>query len=214
MDWADDVAYSVHDLEDGLHAWLVTLERLRDPAERHAVAGLTLDAYISPGLASLAELTEVFAELIGMDCWPEEFDGGPTSTAAVKNLTSELIGRFCGAAERATREAGLPSPRYGADLIVPRRQRLECGLLKGVAAHYVMSRPGVTAAQARERELISELADAVLADAPVTLDPMFRPAFESAEDDQARLRVVIDQIASLTDTSARDWHRRLCFAGT
>ncbi len=38
MDWADDVAYSVHDLEDGLHAGLVTLDKLRDPAEQQVVA--------------------------------------------------------------------------------------------------------------------------------------------------------------------------------
>ncbi len=34
MDWADDVAYSVHDLEDALHSGYVTPTMLRDPAER------------------------------------------------------------------------------------------------------------------------------------------------------------------------------------
>ena len=97
---------------------------------------------------------------------------------------------------------------------MPHRQRLECALLKGVTAHYVMSRSGAAAAQARERELIGELAAAVLAGAPVTLDPVFRPEFESAADDAARLRIVIDQIASLTDTSAIAWHQRLRAAGT
>jgi len=46
--------------------------------------------------------------------------------------------------------------------------------------------------------------------APRTLDPLFRPAWEEAPCDAARRRVVIDQIASLTDTSAIAWHRRLC----
>jgi len=77
-----------------------------------------------------------------------------------------------------------------------------------------MNRPGVLAAQAREREVIAELAEAVLAGAPVTLELLFRPEFESAPDDRARLRVVIDQIASLTDTSAVAWHHRLHAPGT
>jgi dGTPase len=210
MDWADDVAYSVHDLEDGLHAGLVTLDGLRDPAEQQAVAGLTLTTYCKPGSASLDQLIEAFAGLLALDCWPPDFDGTRASSAAVKNLTSELIGRLCGAAERATRPHGSPPlARYEADLVVPHQQRLECALLKGVTAHYVMSRSGVVAAQARERELISELASAILAAAPSTLDSVFRPEFDAAADDAARLRVVIDQIASLTDTSAIAWHQRL-----
>jgi dGTPase len=215
MDWADDVAYSVHDLEDGLHAGLVTLGRLRDPAEQHAVAELTLAVYCPPGTVTVTELTDVFAGLLMLDCWPRQFDGSLAAAASVKHLTSELIGRFCDAAQQATRPAGHPPlRRYQADLVVPRQQRLECALLKGVTAQYVMSRSGAAAAQARERELIAELAHAMMAGAPVTLDPMFRAEFASATDDRARLRVVIDQIAALTDTSAIAWHARLHSVGS
>jgi dGTPase len=211
MDWADDVAYSVHDLEDGLHAGLIRLDQLRDPAERALVAELTLQAYCPPGFVTADELSEVFAALLAEDFWPGRFDGGLQASAAVKYLTSELIGRFCGSAERATRPAGaLPLTRYAAGLTVPRQQRLECALLKGVTAHYVMSRPGAAAQQAAERELITELTEAVLAGAPATLDPLLAAEFAAAATDQARRRVVIDQIASLTDTSARSWHHRLC----
>ena len=247
MDWADDVAYSVHDLEDGLHAGMVTLRQLRDGGERLAVAELTAAAYCDPGSVGVAELAEVFAALLELPCWPAAFDGGPAALAGLKNLTSELIGRFCEAALDATLgdpppEAGpgpgdppaaagagpgdppaetgpgpgdppaetRPATRYSMDLVVPRRQRLECALLKGVTAHYVMSRSGVAATQARERELIAELAAAVLAGAPQTLEPVLRPAYRAAGSDPARLRVVVDQIASLTDTSAIAWHDRLC----
>ncbi len=210
MDWADDVAYSVHDLEDGLQAGLVTLTALRDSAERATVAQLTLESYCPPGLTTEAELDEVFTELLRLDCWPADFDGSLRALAAVKNLTSELIGRFCAAVQHATRPAGHPPLcRYAADLTVPRQQRLECALLKGVTASYVMRRAGVAEAQAREREILVELADAVYAGAPETLDPLFRPEFEAAGHDRARLRVVVDQISSLTDTSARAWHDRL-----
>jgi dGTPase len=214
MDWADDVAYSVHDLEDGLHSGLITLEDLHDKQQRNQVAELTLVAYCPPGSVTSAELGETFGALLALDFWPESFDGAPQTAAAVKNLTSELIGRFCGAARRVTRKPGTaPLGRFAADLEVPRQQRIECALLKGVTAFYVMGRAGALASQARERAVLTELADALAATAPGSLDPMFRPAYLAAGSDAARLRVVVDQVASLTDTSALAWHARLCGRG-
>jgi dGTPase len=211
MDWADDVAYSVHDLEDGLHSGLIGLDQLRDPAERGRVATLTESDYCEPGSVTLDELGEVFDGLLGQDFWPQRFDGEPQTVAAVKNLTSELIGRFCDAALTATRRAeSTPLSRYAADLVVPRKQRLECALLKGVTAYYVMGRTGAVASQARERQVLTELAAALADGAPGALDPMFRADYESAGSDAARLRVVVDQVASLTDTSATAWHAKLC----
>ena len=211
MDWADDVAYSVHDLEDGLQAGHITLRALRGAAERAAVTDLA--TRYSPRGTTEVELEEVFDGLLALPFWPKSYDGGPAALAALKHLTSELIGRFCGSAQEATLKAAegrFPLTRYAADLVVPRQQRLECALLKAVTAHFVMSRKGVAVRQAAERELITALAAAVRAGAPDTLDPLLRPGYLAADSDQARLRVVVDQIASLTDTSAIAWHDRLC----
>jgi dGTPase len=228
MDWADDVAYSVHDVEDGLHAGLVSLAALRDPSERAGICELARDAYCKPEWAAgVAELGEVFTDFLALPFWDFSFDGGYAALVAAKTLTSELVGRLCGAAQQATldarsagpaggasRAAGFPLTRYAADLVVPRRQLLECALLKAVAARYVMGREGADAQQAGERELIAELALAIYRGAPAALDPVLRPAWDAAESgpdpETARRRVVIDQVASLTDTSAISWHRRLC----
>jgi dGTPase len=212
MDWADDVAYSVHDLEDGLHAGLISMKNLTDHPERVVVSAFAATQYCDPDWqVTAAELETVFAEFMGLDCWQFSFDGGPASLAAAKNLTSELVGRFCQAAWQATRAvAGDGQPaRYAADLVVPRRQLLECALLKAVAAHYVMGRGGAAAQQAREREVITELALAIERGAPATLDPVLAPAWDGADSDTERRRVIIDQLASLTDTSAIAWHERL-----
>ena len=231
MDWADDVAYSVHDMEDGFHAGLITFKNLKSQTERAEVSRTAI-AYC-PGGVTEAELTEILEALLALDIWPASYDGGPETVAALKNLTSELIGRFCVAAQQATLAAAsesAPYPatatplshtspvghsftRYAADLVVPRRQRLECALLKAITARYVMNRAGVVAAQARERELLTELTYAVERGAPQTLDPLLRPSWDAAGTDAARRRVVIDQVASLTDTSAIAWHHRLCVPG-
>jgi dGTPase len=79
-----------------------------------------------------------------------------------------------------------------------------------VTAYYVMGRAGAVASQAREREVLTELVAALAAGAPGSLDPMFRPGYTEAASDAARLRVVVDQVASLTDTSALAWHAKLC----
>ena len=215
MDWADDVAYSVHDLEDGLHAGLIKFKVLI--SERHVVSRTAADFYCDDSVC-VAELSEVLDDLLAMDAWPRTFDGTEQSLAALKHLTGELHGRLCVTVQEATLAAsadrgwapGSPLTRYDADLVVPRRQRLECALLKAITAQYVMAREGAAHAQALERELLTELAYAVERGAPATLDPLLRPAWDAATTDAEHRRVVIDQVASLTDTSAIAWHKHLC----
>jgi dGTPase len=208
MDWADDVAYSVHDLEDGLHSGHLSPAQLRDPGERRELLALAARRYADAGVD---ELGEALDRLLGLDFWPAGYDGSQRAQAALKHTTSELIGRFSTTAEDATREAfgGQALCRYDADLVVPREVRLECAVLKAVAARYVMARQGASTLRRRQRELVTELAAALLFGAPDTLDPVFRPLYKEAPDDAARLRIVVDQVASLTDHSAVTLHRTL-----
>jgi dGTPase len=210
MDLADDVAYSVHDVEDGVVAERLDLARLDRPAIWAAVrAGYLPDADDDTLDAALSALTAV-------DSWPEvAYDGSRRSLAALKNLTSDLIGRFCGAVQEATFAAATgPFVRYRADLVVPEQTVVEMAVLKGVAAHYVMQADDRLALMSRERELMSELVAALVAHAPHSLDRAFADDWRAAPDDAARLRVVIDQVASLTDASAVAWHDRLVRKGT
>jgi dGTPase len=77
-----------------------------------------------------------------------------------------------------------------------------------------MARPAAVERQAMQRRLITELVDAVYEGAPGTLDRGLTAAWHEAAGDADRLRVCIDQVAQLTDTSAVAWHARLCPAGT
>ena len=207
MDWADDVAYSVHDLEDGVLAGLVRLPDLADPDERDELAVLAAQVYSDE---SATDLREVLDDLLALPCWPRAYDGGSATTAALKAATSDLIGRFCVAAERATRQeyGDGPLTRYVADLLVARRERAECALLKAVAARYVMARDGVLDVQARERAVVGALVEA-LADRPEELGPLAAEAWREAGDDSGRLRAVVDEVASLTDATAEHLHARL-----
>ena len=142
------------------------------------------------------------------------FDADSASAAAhgaLKRLTSELVGRFVRAAVDATRavHGDRPLRRYAADLVVPPAAAAEVALLKAVALRYVMSDPDRLAMQARQRELLAELATALLAGAPRTLDPVLAADWTAAPDDAARLRVVLDQVAVLTDQQAVARHAAL-----
>ncbi|WP_439942987.1 deoxyguanosinetriphosphate triphosphohydrolase [Streptomyces sp. BBFR115] len=210
MDWADDVAYSVHDVEDGLHAGHIDPGCLHAEPERQAVFEVAVGRYV-PADTDPAELAEALDRLLAQEWWPHGYDGSAIAQARLKDATSQLIGRFCLAAEGATRQAfgGGRLTRYGAELVVPRSTRLECAVLKAVADRYVMQRAEQERLRADQRIVVAELAEALTARAPEALEPQFRALFTEAADDRARKRVVVDQIASLTDASARSLHARL-----
>ncbi|MFI1733444.1 deoxyguanosinetriphosphate triphosphohydrolase [Streptomyces acidicola] len=210
MDWSDDVAYSVHDFEDGLHAGHIDPGALHAEPERQSVFAVALGRYV-PADTDPAELAEALDRLLGQEWWPHGYDGTAVAQAGLKDATSQLIGRFCLAAEGATRAAYGSGrlTRYGAELVVPREARLECAVLKAVADRYVMQRAEQERLRADQRIVVAELAEALTARAPDGLEPQFRALFEEAADDRARKRVIVDQIASLTDASARTLHTRL-----
>lgn len=208
MDWADDVAYCVHDLEDGIVAGLVRPADLADPDEQTALCEL---ASVSYSDESASDLEEVLTGLRQLASWPTGYDGTAAAQVMLKAATSTLIGRLCEGAQTATQEQYGTEPlcRYDADLVVPRQSRAEAALLKAVAARYVMARPGVQAAQERERQVVSELVGLLADRGETALEPAHAEAWRVAADDRARLRVVVDQVASLTDAAAAGLHAQL-----
>jgi dGTPase len=208
MDWSDDVAYSVHDFEDGVVGGLVSLSRLHQPEERLTVAELASQHYSE---VPVPELVGIYTSLMDEPWWPRDYRGTARDQAALKTATSTLIGRFCRAAEDATRDRfGFDELcRYAADLVVPALERAECALLKAVTAHYVMGRPEAASIQQREREVVAELVVLVADRAPASLEPFYRDEWEHAAGDAAKLRVVVDQVAALTDAAALSAHTRL-----
>ncbi|MCY0925725.1 deoxyguanosinetriphosphate triphosphohydrolase [Streptomyces sp. H27-H1] len=210
MDWSDDVAYSVHDFEDGLHAGHLDPNLLFAEPERAEIWRVAIGRYV-PSDTEPEELREALDRLMEQQWWPHGYDGSAVAQARLKDATSQLIGRFCLAAEGATRQAHGTGrlTRYAAELVVPREARNECAVLKAVADLYVMQRDEQGRIRADQRIVLAELAEALSARAPEGLDPQFRAIFDEAPDDRARKRAVVDQIAALTDAAARSLHARL-----
>lgn len=207
MDWSDDVAYSVHDLEDAIVSGQVKLEELqRDITHLFEMAK---SGYL-PDITE-SESEQALQKLQSLSCWPTTYDSSHRNLARLKDLASQLVGRFAQAAEMATRDQYGDGnfTRYSANLIVPREQRVEVAILKAMAGHYVIGAQSSQKRYAQQQILISELVEMVYQGGESALESFFIEDWRRAATDQERLRVAIDQIASLTDPGAYTLHKKL-----
>lgn len=210
MDLADDISYSVHDVEDAIVGGRVEMDVLRREGEQARVVAQVRDWYDPP--VSDDELGAALERLLADPVWVSSYDGSRRDLARLKDMTSQLIGRFCGAAEDATRAryGGGRLTRYAADLVVPDPTLAEILVLKGVAALYVMAPRELEPLYLAQRTIVFDLVDALASGGERHLEPPFAADHRQAGDDAGRLRAVVDQVASLTDPSAQQWHARLC----
>ncbi|UBI09802.1 deoxyguanosinetriphosphate triphosphohydrolase [Corynebacterium coyleae] len=216
MDFSDDIAYSVHDVEDGIVSGRVSLQVLWDFVELAALAEKGAAAF-GGDADSLVDAADRLRALPAIAA-AADFDYTLSSWVRLKGLTSQLVGRYIGGVTKATLDgnlgtdaaasaggagagtgSGLMGRQHGR-LIVPPDVEAEVRLLKTVAVLYVMDVPAHLARQDRQRDRIYRVHEYLRAGAPGTLDTMFRAWFEAADTDAERERVIIDQIASMTES--------------
>nr|WP_255424722.1 deoxyguanosinetriphosphate triphosphohydrolase [Agromyces sp. LHK192] len=209
MDLSDDIAYSVHDFEDAIVNGYIDVEALGARVDHDDLVA-SMSEWIG-GAIPADELIAAFDRLDSLPDWLDSWSGSRRDHARLKNLTSQLIGRFAHAATDATRSAfPLASLiRFDADVVVPHAIQAEIAVLKGIVATFVMSRNTRQPIYAQQRSILTGLADVLLATGDQHLDPGFADDWRAAADDRARKRVIVDQVQGLTDQSALAWYERL-----
>ena len=217
MNWADDVAYSAHDLEDGIHVGMITVHHLRRPSNQDAVIQRVQEEAEERGRSWSA--AEVVQELDWLAARMTELEGLPTPrhvSAALKDLTSRLINEFVRCAQGAPRLGWTEdlSERYRYGLMVPDAQERRCEVLKQVAFVLVFAEPRVTTLAYRAHHMIDRLFEVFQAEENAAMYPLeFQDQFAGARNDSARRRVACDYVATMTDFQAERTFQRLFVPG-
>jgi len=189
MDWSDEVAYSVHDVEDGMWADLITIERLRDDRALAAVQ------------TALPEAPAERIESVARELEPVlQVRGGRQRKAALKSWSSLAIYELVHAASAEAVDDGGRGPRYARRLRVDAGLALKSRILKALAEELVFRHPRVAAVQPRASRIISGLFEALLA------RPELIPEDFDAPD---KRRAACDYISGMTDDYAEKTYAQL-----
>lgn len=227
MDWADDLAYAVHDLEDAIHFGLITSAVLSNPATSEAVLRRSEDQLDKEQAKSNGSRDfELQAEWERLRKSIKNSMVKTTSYAQRRSrrrdLTSRLITHFILNVERGERPKGPhsnESDRYRYTLNVPDRLRACQKLLTSLVWEYVIeSRPGLTL-QFKSKLILDELWKAfVEVDADGRLVKVRKELLpqdwsesipKESEDLKLQMRGLCDFLAGMTDEYARRVHEWL-----
>ena len=209
MDFSDDVAYSVHDFEDAVVEGFIKLEQLKDSSQESAIVK-EIERWNGSRISS-DDLGAALDRLQANQYWLDSYSKTPREAGQLKNLTSSVIGSFVSRTTQATFQANADSlyARYAADVVVPLEVEAEIAIFKGLASYFLMSLDERVGYYEDQRTLLRELADVLLASNGKHLDGYSLDAWIRASTDSEKHRVIVDQIAVLTDAAAVKMHEEL-----
>lgn len=210
MDWADDLTYAVHDVDDFYRAGLVPLDRL-------ASARQELE-YFRSGLLSTARakdeaeadaLIAALEDVLSLFRLREAYSGTVDQRIALRSLGSRLIGRYVEAV--TVHDGGVPGKAvYEIEADAERQVKA----LKALTWVYVVRRPSLAVIQHGQRRLIDSLHDWYFdATEPKgdrrILPPAYQARFVPGSSVADRCRLVTDLVASLSEAAAIQLYRRM-----
>jgi dGTPase len=222
MDWADDVAYSVHDVEDFFRAGLIPLDRIftNYGKERDRFLDGARDRLLAKEVSS--EKIDAMAEALGalivgvqrLDLGIDEpYRDTHAQRALLNELKSLLISRYV--SEVRVREHW---EQENGNLRVLEKYKDEVAILKELVWFYIINEPKLSAKQHGQRRIVSGLfdifSDCALNKKTTSFPPIYRDRLlaqdqEGEGDDEKRLRVVTDFIASMTEHQAEELYMTL-----
>lgn len=229
MDWADDVTYSVHDVEDFFRAGLIPLHLLKayDPSrgkeptlslrreqkERERFFGyVTQSEHKDKVLDTLSEveIAEIFDDLLiyANFAFEQPYEGTREDHASLRTFTSRLISRFINKLE-------LFAPSDGKDSTVSKdlQAQQEIAILKQLTWFYVIDAPALAMQHQAQKKIIERLCDVFLTAAlekkPGGVLPIYYRELMPGMSDTEKSRTAIDLIASMTESQAAAVYQRI-----
>jgi dGTPase len=210
MDWADDITYAVHDVEDFFRAGLIPLDRLTsDPREQERFGNWVVES----GKFSVQSPDEVVRLLrLSIATTPgvlAPFRGTRSDRASLRTLTSKLINRY------VSRSVSLRQLDDHVELQIDDELQKQVEVLMALTRFYVIDSPSLVSQRYGQRALITSLFSTFEQAASARKDrtifpPYYQEALEYANTDERQIkRVISDLIASLSESQVIATHQRL-----
>lgn len=218
MDYADDIAYAIHDVEDFYRTGLIPLDRL-------AGNGDEIDRFIDGTFANLARNNEPtrfeksecrtrFARILASAPILDPYSGTREQRARLRSFTSGRIGQYINAIR-------LRAPESQSDRKVEIEEwaELELFVLKQLTWYYVINNSALAAQQFGQRNIIRYIfetfGNAVTENDHDLFPPRYREQVaelvekgqEASKED--RIRIVTDLISGMTENQAISMYQRL-----
>ena len=218
MDFADDIAYAVHDVEDFYRTGMIPLDRLsRDESE--------VDRFLCGAFSSLEgkqysllhtkeDCKTAFSELSESFPITDPYSGTMQQRASLRSMTAGLINRYVNAVKLY-----VPTDVSERRVKIKDWAEVELFVFKQLTWHYVINSTALAAQQYGQRRIIRQLFE-IFSDASeskqLDIFPVsYRERMEALLRDgqygikQERIRIVADLLAGMTEQQAVDVYQRL-----
>ena len=215
MDWADEVAYAIHDLEDSIHARYIDASAF-DLADRRLVAAIKTTKTKFPSDANrVGSIFEALKKrILGLNPSLSQIYRHVEHRerrGRRKEMTTDLIGRYINGVTRTEKKPisdEVVSSRYSYDVDIPIDLQIEVKLINNILFQYVFKAPQVMMLEEKGKYVIRRLFETFVG-CPELLPEDWQKSLDEDMDENPLERKVSDYISGMTDSYAQLTYSKL-----